>query len=242
MIKFKRQGGGNSSSDPAQKPTTLSYGEPAISSDGTIYVGDGAGNIKSKVENATKSFRAGNGQWEFYGTYKLSGWVSKSGGYSQTVSVTCVNSGSIVMNSSARLSCPMTSQTDDYSQNEKKIEALGIINMGQCIPGDGTVTINCPEKPSMDMDIHWYVNLEEDRSEDPATLMALAQTMKFDNQNELYQVPVGYIFDWLPVEGSEVDLSSPGKVNAYFGYGTWKDLNSVLESDKEETYRWQRIA
>lgn len=161
MIKFKRQGGGTSSSASAQKPSSLAYGEPAISSDGTIYVGDGSGNVSSKVE---KAYRASNGLWEFYGTYKAGSWSSRSGGgYTQSVQVTCANSSSVVMKSTARLSNPMTSQTDNFSQNEEKIETLGIINMGQCVPGNGIVTINCSEKPTMDIDIHWYVSLEEDK-------------------------------------------------------------------------------
>lgn len=33
--------------------------------------------------------------------------------------------------------------------------------------------------------------------------------------------PVGYIFEWSPVEGNSTDLSTPEKVAQYFGYGTW---------------------
>lgn len=39
-----------------------------------------------------------------------------------------------------------------------------------------------------------------------------------------YQLPVGYIFDWAPVEGQSTDLSTPQKVAAHFGYGTWKEI------------------
>lgn len=242
MIKFKRQDGGNSSSSPAKKPGSLAYGEPAVSSDGTFYAGDGAGNVKSLVENSKRSFRANNGQWEFYGTYKAASWTSISGGYSQTASVTCANASSITITSSARLGGPMTSQTNNFTTNEKKLEALGIINMGQCIPGSGTVTIKCKEKPTMDIDVHWYVNMDEDHSEEEYKTELVAQTMKLDVQSDIYKVPVGYIFDWSPVEGNDIDLSSPGKVTEYFGYGTWIDLNNALETDGQDTFKWKRIA
>lgn len=242
MIKFRRQGGGDSSSVPAIKPSSLAYGEPALASDGTLYTGDGNGKVKSLVENSKKSFRAHNGQWEFYGTYKASSWAQVSGGYMQTVSVICANANSVTITSSARLGNPMTSQTNDFEENENKLEALGIINMGQCIPGNGTVTINCKEKPTIDIDIHWYVNMDEDHSPEEYNIEYAAQTMRFDDQINMYRVPVGYIFDWSPVEGNSIDLTSPGKVTEYFGYGTWVDLNNVLSSDSQDTYKWKRIA
>ena len=58
MIKLRRQGGGASSSSAAQAPVSLSYGEPAVSSDGTLYVGDGSGGVVSKVKNAESSAMA----------------------------------------------------------------------------------------------------------------------------------------------------------------------------------------
>ena len=35
------------------------------------------------------------------------------------------------------------------------------------------------------------------------------------------QHPIGYIFHWAPVSGQNIDLSTPQKVEDYFGYGTW---------------------
>lgn len=35
------------------------------------------------------------------------------------------------------------------------------------------------------------------------------------------QHPIGYIFQWAPVSGQNIDLSTPQKVADYFGYGTW---------------------
>ena len=39
--------------------------------------------------------------------------------------------------------------------------------------------------------------------------------------NARFQMPVGFIFEWAPVDGQSVDLSTPQKVASYFGYGTW---------------------
>ena len=77
MIKLRRQGGGTSSSSAAQAPSSLSYGEPAVASDGTLYVGDGSGGVASKVKNA---YDAENGLWEFYAIYKMDEWTEADGG------------------------------------------------------------------------------------------------------------------------------------------------------------------
>lgn len=42
--------------------------------------------------------------------------------------------------------------------------------------------------------------------------------------NARFEMPVGYIFNWLPVGGQSVDLTTPQKVAAYFGYGTWQNI------------------
>lgn len=39
-----------------------------------------------------------------------------------------------------------------------------------------------------------------------------------------FQMPVGYLFEWAPVSGKSVDLSTPEKVAAFFGYGTWAEF------------------
>lgn len=173
MIKFKRQGGGTSSSAPASAPTSLAYGEPAVSSDGTIYMGDGSGKVVSKVENSEKSASSDhaanadnskksddalNGLWEFTGTFMLDAWVEGEGTFTQTVTVTPAY-GSKTMTSSARLSHPLTSQTDNFETNETKLAALAIINKGNAVPGENTVTVTCNEKPECDLDVHWYVKI-----------------------------------------------------------------------------------
>ena len=35
-------------------------------------------------------------------------------------------------------------------------------------------------------------------------------------------LPVGSIVEWAPVDGSAIDLSTPEKVAAYYGFGTWE--------------------
>lgn len=35
-------------------------------------------------------------------------------------------------------------------------------------------------------------------------------------------LPVGSIVEWSPVEGGKADLSTPAKVAAYYGFGTWE--------------------
>lgn len=35
-------------------------------------------------------------------------------------------------------------------------------------------------------------------------------------------MPVGSIVEWAPVDGGDTDLSTPEKVAAYYGFGTWE--------------------
>lgn len=37
-------------------------------------------------------------------------------------------------------------------------------------------------------------------------------------------VPIGYTFHWSPVSNSEIDLSTPEKVNQHFGFGEWEQI------------------
>lgn len=37
-------------------------------------------------------------------------------------------------------------------------------------------------------------------------------------------MPVGYIFEWSPVMEQAIDLSTPEKMAAHFGFGTWAEL------------------
>lgn len=51
-----------------------------------------------------------------------------------------------------------------------------------------------------------------------------------------FQMPVGYIFDWAPVEGQDIDLSTPEKVAGHFGYGIWQELNGVFTFARDENH------
>ena len=51
-----------------------------------------------------------------------------------------------------------------------------------------------------------------------------------------YQLPVGYIFDWAPVSGSGVDLSTAAKVAAHFGYGTWKEITGRFTFGRDSAH------
>lgn len=70
-------------------------------------------------------------------------------------------------------------------------------------------------------------------------------------------LPVGSIVEWAPVDGSAVDLSTPEKVAAYYGFGTWEAYGSgrmllgvngshaIGSTGGEETHRhgiWQACA
>lgn len=62
-------------------------------------------------------------------------------------------------------------------------------------------------------------------------------------------LPVGSIVEWSPVEGGKADLSTPAKVAAYYGFGTWEaygsgqmllgvsDGHAIGSTGGEETHR-----
>lgn len=41
---------------------------------------------------------------------------------------------------------------------------------------------------------------------------------------ERRKTPIGYTFSWSPVTGSDIDLTTPEKVAAHFGFGTWEQI------------------
>lgn len=48
-IRLRRQGGGTSSSASPVKPSSLQYGEPAVSSKGDLFIGNGAGGVTELI-------------------------------------------------------------------------------------------------------------------------------------------------------------------------------------------------
>ena len=160
-VYFKRQGGGKSSDLAAKAPPTLEYGEPAVDSEGVLYVGNGKGNVVSKVQEA------GNGMWLYKATFAVDAWKnsssSQSDGYIQIADVTAVDGGPI-LTQSMNLSAPLAQTTDNNDTNKELLKALSIINGSsktvQATTVDGNdktvITVNAAKKPSCDITVYWY--------------------------------------------------------------------------------------
>lgn len=160
-VYFKRQGGGKSSDLTAEAPPTLEYGEPAVDSDGVLYVGNGKGKVVSKVQEA------GNGMWLYKATFAVDAWEnsssSQSNDYTQTADVTAVDGGPM-LTPSMNLSAPLAQTTDNNDTNKELLKALSIINGSsktvQVTTADGNdkavITVNAAKKPSCDITVYWY--------------------------------------------------------------------------------------
>lgn len=48
--------------------------------------------------------------------------------------------------------------------------------------------------------------------------------------------PVGYVFQWTPVENSDIDLSTAEKVHDHFGFGTWEQIKDKFLLSAGDTY------
>lgn len=181
-VYFKRQGGGKSSDLTAEAPPTLEYGEPAVDSDGVLYVGNGKGNVVSKVQEA------GNGMWLYKATFAVDAWqtivekqsdddsdtevqgrslhLNAPGGdnyYQQTADVTAVDGGPI-LTPSMNLSAPLAQTTDNNDTNKELLKALSIINGSsktvQVTTVDGNdktvITVRASKTLSCDITVYWY--------------------------------------------------------------------------------------
>lgn len=164
-VYFKRQGGGKSSDLTAEAPPTLEYGEPAVDSDGVLYVGNGKGKVVSKVQEA------GNGMWLYKATFAVDAWrritsASSSHYYSyyiQTSDITAVDGGPM-LTPSMNLSASLAQTTDNNDTNKELLKALSIINGSsktvQVTTADGNdkavITVNAAKKPSCDITVYWY--------------------------------------------------------------------------------------
>ena len=160
-VYFKRQGGGKSSDLTAKAPLKLEYGEPAVDSNGVLYVGNGKGKVVSKVHEA------GNGMWLYRATFAVDAWknssASQSDGYTQTADVTAVDGGPI-LTPSMNLSAPLAQTTDNNDTNKELLKALSIINgsskMIQVTAVNGNnktvITVKATKKPSCDITVYWY--------------------------------------------------------------------------------------
>lgn len=165
-VYFKRQGGGKSSDLTAEAPPTLEYGEPAVDSDGVLYVGNGKGNVVSKVQEA------GNGMWLYKATFAVDAWQEKLSGSSddddsdvvvQTADITAVDGGPM-LTPSMNLSAPLAQTTSNNDTNKELLKALSIINGSpktvQVTTADGNdkaiITVTAAKNPSCDITVYWY--------------------------------------------------------------------------------------
>lgn len=160
-VYFKRQGGGKSSDLIAEAPPTLEYGEPAVDSNGVLYVGNGKGKVVSKVQEA------GNGMWLYKATFAVDMWKNSSSSqsdcYTQTANVAAVDGGPI-LTPSMNLSAPLAQTTDNNDTNKELLKSLSIINGSsktvQVTAADGNdktvITVKAAKKPSCDITVYWY--------------------------------------------------------------------------------------
>lgn len=164
-IQLKRQGSANatSCSSAALKPTSLSYGEPAVDSDGYIYVGNGKGQVVSLVRAADRAAVASTATvcltsdskgtpFLYQATFRLSNW-SGSGPYTQSAALTARDGGPDITASSKFASGPMCDQTNNQETNEILQEVLEIINNGYLTLSANTLSARVWEKPTADITI-----------------------------------------------------------------------------------------
>lgn len=76
--------------------------------------------------------------------------------------------------------------------------------------------------------------LEEGDAFDADTMNNLEERIK--KGFEQVQHPIGYIFDWAPVAGQNVDLSTPEKVAQHFGYGTWQEITGRFTFGRDASH------
>lgn len=164
-IQLKRQGSTNatSCSSAALKPTSLAYGEPAVDSDGYIYVGNGKGQVVSLVRAADRAATASTATvcltgstagtpFLYQATFRLSSWVG-SGPYTQSATLSARDGGPNVTASSKFASGPMCDQTNNQSTNETLQDVLEIINNGYLTLSVNTLSARVWEKPKADITI-----------------------------------------------------------------------------------------
>lgn len=77
--------------------------------------------------------------------------------YSQTAVLQSIDSGPKITSNGLIVSQVMCEQTDDQEMNDSLQEVLGIINSGEVILGDNSVTVKVWEKPSINIDAIWQI-------------------------------------------------------------------------------------
>ena len=109
---------------------------------------DPAGGLQNQIDDlksaVTKTFKA---------TLLLGSWQSSGSEFTQEAQVKCIDGiGAITLES--KWDSPIyVEQTSVLATNEKLIEALGILNMGEILFKDGAISCRVSEKPACDIEI-----------------------------------------------------------------------------------------
>lgn len=109
---------------------------------------DPAGNLQSQIDQIkateAKVYKA---------TFLMDSWQNSGSEYTQNVSAQSVDgTGSITENS--KWDSPIyVEQTNNFETNEKLVEALSILNIGEILFGEGTISCRVSEKPTCDIEI-----------------------------------------------------------------------------------------
>ena len=170
-IRFKRQGGGTSSSATAKAPTSLGYGEPAVDSEGRLYIGSGKGQVVSRVKVAdtcTKADSATTADTADYATrakfhmplysitLKVDEWsLQNDGRYGQVPDIVAVDGGPNLPGNGT-VSPPMAKPTGVKETDELLQETLNIINAGTTSFGSTSAIVKVWEKPETDITVYYY--------------------------------------------------------------------------------------
>lgn len=153
MIRFRRQKGGMACDEVANAPKTLGYGEPAIDSAGTIYVGNGKGEVASKVKHAERA----KYDMPLYSVFlSVDKWETSGELYTQTAACTPVDGGPPVTNTMMP-SAPMTKSTTNQETSDALFRTLNIINRGVSEPEAGEMTVKVWKKPTTDIVVYYYI-------------------------------------------------------------------------------------
>ena len=114
--------------------------------------GDVAGNLLAMINDLREE-----GVYLYSASFPHSGWS----GNSQTATLTPLDGGPAVTSTSSFYSAPMCRTTSSMSTNESLQESLNIINLGNRILGNNTVTCNCSETPATDIVVIFQIRKGE---------------------------------------------------------------------------------
>lgn len=116
---------------------------------------DGATTLSTQEGCTLELFLSKNEAKAYAATLLMDSWKSESGAYTQTAEVKCLEGLGFISADSSFDSPLWVNQTEDLATNETLTEALGIVNTGYTILGDGTITCKVAEKPTTDLEIRF---------------------------------------------------------------------------------------